>query len=55
MEGQHFDTVDVMKQKSLERLMSISSEAYSDCIDQWKKRWEKCLRSYGEYFEGVSI
>ena len=33
-------------------LNSIPKEAFSACFQQWRHRWEKCVESQGNYFEG---
>jgi hypothetical protein len=34
------------------QLMAIPKKEFSDCFEKWKERWDKCVRSQGEYFEG---
>jgi hypothetical protein len=31
---------------------AIPKKELSDCFEKWKERWDKCVRSQGEYFEG---
>ena len=33
-------------------LNTIPKEAFSECFQQWRQHWEKCVESQGDYFEG---
>ena len=35
-----------------EALKAITLQEFQNCFEQWKKRWDKCIDSQGEYFEG---
>jgi hypothetical protein len=35
-----------------EELIAIPKEGFADSFEKWKERWDKCVRSQGEYFEG---
>jgi hypothetical protein len=32
--------------------MAIPKKEFLDCFEKWKERWDTCVRSQGEYFEG---
>ncbi|CAH2103738.1 unnamed protein product [Euphydryas editha] len=36
-------------------LKAIPKKDYSDCFEDWKNLWEKCVLSDGDYFEGDEI
>lgn len=55
MKGKRFESVDEIQEKSLEQLNSISQDEFSGSFTQWKHRWEKCIASQGEYFEGDDV
>ncbi|XP_046145615.1 protein GVQW3-like [Osmia bicornis bicornis] len=55
LKGKRFHTIDEIQEKSLMELSTISEEAFSRCFLQWKHRWEKCIASHGEYFEGDNV
>lgn len=55
LKGQRFDSIERIKEKSLEELNSIHQEQFSGSFQQWKRRWEKCVRCQGEYFEGDKV
>jgi len=33
----------------------LREEEFQGCFQQWKRRWDKCIVSNGEYFEGGHI
>ena len=33
-------------------LRAIPQNKFQDAFQNWKKRWEQCIKSGGEYFEG---
>ena len=33
-------------------LRAIPQNKFQDAFQNWKKRWERCIKSGGEYFEG---
>jgi hypothetical protein len=44
--------VEVIKTNSLAHLRSIPKIAFQECFRSLKKRWQRCIQSRGEYFEG---
>jgi hypothetical protein len=52
LKGQRFQSVEEIKENSLEDLHAILKKAFQDCFRKWKKRWERCINSQGEYFAG---
>jgi hypothetical protein len=44
--------VEEFKENSLAALRSIPKKAFQECFQNWKKRWERCIKCGGEYFEG---
>ncbi|UYV75688.1 hypothetical protein LAZ67_13001008 [Cordylochernes scorpioides] len=43
LKGRHFDTRDIIIEKSLLALKSFPKEAYKNCLDNWEKRWRWIL------------
>jgi predicted RNase H-like HicB family nuclease len=43
---------DEMKENSLQDLRAIPQNTFKDAFQNWKKRWERCINSRGEYSEG---
>jgi hypothetical protein len=33
-------------------LKGLKEEDFQGCFNQWKRRWDKCIASEGEYFDG---
>ena len=50
-----FATIEEIKSASLEELKTIPKNAYQKCFKDWKKRWQKCIISEGDYFEEDNI
>jgi len=40
-----------VRQKTTEALKAITLQEFQNCFEQWKKRWNKCIDSQGDYFE----
>ena len=49
--GRRFDTFDEIQKNSTKELFAILKEAFQS----WQKRWERCVASEGNYFEGVKL
>ena len=52
LKGRRFQTVEEIKENSLQDLRAIPQNTFQDAFQNWKKRWERCINSSGEYFEG---
>jgi len=48
LKGRRFDTFDEIQKNSTKELFAIPKEAFQS----WQKRWEQCVASEGNYFEG---
>ena len=44
-----------MREKTTEALKAIALQEFQNCFEQWKKQWDKCIDSQGDYFEGDYI
>ena len=51
MKGQHFGTVEKVKEASTKALKDILEKAYPDSFDAWKSRWKRCINAGGAYCE----
>ncbi|EFN84732.1 hypothetical protein EAI_10534, partial [Harpegnathos saltator] len=49
--GHRFDSIEEIKAESKKVLKAIPEKDFSDCFEDWKKRWHKCIVSDREYFE----
>ncbi|XP_037499989.2 protein GVQW3-like [Rhipicephalus sanguineus] len=50
--GERFQIREDIMAATTAELNSIPKEAFSECFQQWEHRWEKCVESQGDYFEG---
>jgi len=55
LKGKRFHNVEEVREKTMEALKALPLQEFQNCFEQWKKRWDKCIDSQGEYFEGDSI
>lgn len=55
LRGRHLGDVEAIKAETTRQLNSITTEDFQQCYQQWKRRWQKCISSQGEYFEGDHI
>jgi len=52
MKGRRFDTVEEIQEESQRVLDIIPKRDFQGCFQAWRKRWDRCIRAKGEYFEG---
>ena len=55
LKRKHFQNVQEVREKTTEELKAITLQEFQNCFEQWKKQWDKCIDSQGEYFEGDYI
>ena len=55
LKGRHFTAIDDIKSASLKELKAIPKIEFEKCFEDWKKRWQKCIISNGDYYEGDNI
>jgi hypothetical protein len=48
----HLGDVATITAKSTTLLKSLKEDDFQECFNQWTQRWDKCIASEGEYFEG---
>jgi hypothetical protein len=41
-----------IQENAIRELRAITEIAFQEAFQQWKKRWERCIASTGDYFEG---
>jgi len=51
LKGRRFDTFNEIQRNSTKELFTIPKEAFQS----WQKRWERCVASEGNYFEGDKL
>ena len=52
LKGKRFQNVEDVREKMTEALKAITLQEFQNCFEQWKKQWDKCIDSQGEYIEG---
>jgi len=52
LQGRRFQTVEEIEQNSIRDLRAIPQNTFQDAFQNWKKRWERCIKRGGEYCEG---
>jgi len=55
LRGRHLGDVTTIKSETTSLLKGSREEEFQGCFQQWKQRWDKCIVSNGEYFEGDHI
>jgi hypothetical protein len=48
----HFDRIKVIEAESQAVLNILTEHDFQDAFRKWQKRWERCIRVEGNYFEG---
>ena len=52
LKGRQFWMVEEIEENSLWDLRAILQNTFQDMFQKWKKRWDRCIKSGGVYFEG---
>jgi hypothetical protein len=52
LKGRHFDTNEVIESESQAVLNTFTEHDFQDTFRKWRTRWERCIRTEGDYFEG---
>jgi hypothetical protein len=51
----HLGDVTMIKREKTSLLKDLREEEFQGCFQQCKRRWDKCILSNGDYFEGDHI
>ena len=54
LKGRRFQTIEEIQENAIRELCTITESAFQEAFQQWKKHWELCIASRGDYFEGDS-
>jgi len=54
LKGRRFQTIEEIQENAIRELFTITESAFQEAFQRWKKRWEWCIASKGDYFEGDS-
>ena len=52
LKGRHFDDSDDIRSNTTAALKAISQNQFQNCFERWTRRWNRCIASQGQYFEG---
>jgi hypothetical protein len=52
LKERRFQTANAINENATRQLMAIPKKEFSDSFEKWMERWDKCVRSQEEYFEG---
>lgn len=52
LKGRRFDTLERIQEASLAVINTLKEQDFQKVFDQWQKRWDRCVRADGNYFEG---
>jgi hypothetical protein len=56
LKGWCFETVsDIQRESQAVVQDSITENDFHSALETWKKWWDRCIRSQGDYFEGDGI
>jgi len=55
LKGRRFQTIEDIQENAIRELRAITESAFQEALQQWKNRWERCVASRGDYFEGDSV
>jgi hypothetical protein len=51
--GLFFEHAEI-QENAIRELRAITESAFQEAFQQWKQRWERCITSTGDDFEGNS-
>jgi transposase len=55
LKGRRFQTKEDIQENAIRELPAITENAFLETFQQRKKRWERCIASRVDYFEGDSV
>ena len=50
--GKRFESIQDIEAATTAKLKTLAKEDFQNCFRKWQERWDKCVRSDEEYFEG---
>ena len=54
LKGRRFQTIEEIQENATRDLLAITESVFQEAFRKWKKCWERCIASRGDYFEGNS-
>ena len=55
LKGRRFQMVEEIEENSIRDHRAIPRNTFQDAFQNWEKRWARCIKSGGEYFEGEKL
>jgi len=52
MKGKRFESFQDTEAATTAQLKTLTKEDFQNCFRKWQERWDKCVQSKREYFEG---
>ncbi|PNF38765.1 hypothetical protein B7P43_G14029 [Cryptotermes secundus] len=52
LKGRRFDTIEELQEETQTVLNTLTNKHFQDEFEKWEKRWDRCMRFQGDYFEG---
>ena len=52
LKGRHFDDIYGIRINTKAALKIVPQNQFQNCFEGWTRRWQRCIASQGEYFEG---
>jgi hypothetical protein len=52
LKGRHFDTTEAIQAEPQAVLNSLTAHDLQDAFTEWQERWEWCIHTEGDCFEG---
>jgi hypothetical protein len=52
LKARRFETVSDIQRESQAVLDSVKENDFQGAFEAWKKQWDRCIRSQGDYSEG---
>lgn len=55
LKGRRFGSIGEIQRESQSVLDTLTVEDFQTAFGEWQKRWDRCVSSQGNYFEGVGV
>jgi len=52
MKGKRFESIQDIEAATTAHLKTFTKDDFQNCFRKWQERWDKCVRSEKECFEG---
>ena len=55
LKGRRFDNIKEIQTVSQNVMKTLKQYDFQKCLRSWKSRWDRCINSKGDYFEGDGV